>query len=174
MFHTRTDPLINTEALAGFSQAKPLVLMRSYWNPGEIIRVDAISSQHELSMFAESDPKATGHFILERLQFTINFHLSRLWLRGLACVNFHKLIGDLVDLYLFSLLQAPAPKRLQRRSVSRAFGDLQRNNLRVENICHDLPPDFGFGAAAGHANLRRFHAEIDQPTQPVLHAQRYA
>ena len=112
--------------------------------------------------------------VLDGLQFAIDGRALRVGLRGFAGVQLDKLVGEVADGHLLALLQAPAPERLQGRAVGRAFADLQGDHFRVEDIGHDLAPDLGFGAAARGADLGRFHAQLRQPAQAVVHAQRHA
>src|SRR5207249_9978763 len=65
----------------------------------------------------------------------------------------------------FAPLQTPAPERLQRRAVSRAFADFQRDDFGVENVGHDLTPDLRLRPAAGRANLFRLDTQDRKSTR---------
>ncbi len=102
-------------------------------------------------MFRERFAEGLGEVVLQGLHFAVHGDVVGIRLGGFACVQFHKAIGDLLDAHLVALMISEAPQRLQRRSVRRALADLERDDLGVENVGHDLPPKFGVRPAAGGA-----------------------
>ena len=63
---------------------------------------------------------------------------------------------------------------MEGRAVSGPFADLQRDDLSIEHVRHYLPPEFGFRAAAGRADLRGLYPEFRKPPKPVIHPQGHA
>ena len=125
-------------------------------------------------MFRERFAEGLGEVVLQGLHFAVHGDVVGIRLGGFARVQFHKAIGDLLDAHLVALMISEAPQRLQRRSVRRALADLERDDLGIENVGHDLPPKFGVRPAAGGADLRRLDAEFLESAQAVVHAKRDA
>ena len=115
-----------------------------------------------------------GHFILNGLEFAIDLNVLWVGLGAFTGIEPDEFVGEVADGDLLALLQAPAPEGLQGRAVSRAFADFEGDDFGVEDVGHDLAPDLGFGPAAGGADLGGLDAQLGQPAQAVVHAQRHA
>jgi len=129
------------------------------------------SPKNELAMFGKNVAKTKRKVVLKVLQFAIRRGVVFIRFGGFAGIQFDKLVGDVGDGEALALLVTPAPEGLQGRAVSSAFGDFQGDDFGVENVGHNLTPDFGFSAAAGGANLGRLDAEFGEPAEAVVHAE---
>src|SRR5579872_2479189 len=128
----------------------------------------------ESPVFCEHWTQRERQIVLHGLQLAIGFRIFPIWLCRFLFVELHKWISDLADRYFFAYLQSPAPKRLQRRAVSRRFADFDRHYFGLKNIRQDLTPKSGFCAAAGGANLVWLETQFPQAPQTIIHPQRHA
>src|SRR6266536_5212679 len=110
------------------------------------------SPQHELPVHPENLAQRERRVVLKRLQFAVHFDAGFVRTRRLGLVQLHERVRNVADVHLLALLPAPAPERLQCRTICRALADLKRHDLGIEHVGHDLPPKPGPGAAAGRAN----------------------
>src|SRR5438128_4231836 len=99
-------------------------------------------SEHELPVPAENVAQGQRHIVLKRLQLAVNFDVPRLGFGRFGWIQLDEMVRDLLNRDFLALLAAPAPERLQSGSVSRAFADFERHHLGIENVGHDLAPDF--------------------------------
>src|SRR5690242_4158775 len=120
-------------------------------------------SEHKLAVFGENVPQTERKFVLKVLQFAIGVDIIFIGFGRFARVQFDELIGDVRDGNFLTLLVTPAPQGLQGCAVSCAFGDFQSDDFTIENVGHDLTPNFGFSAATGSADLGWFDAEFGKP-----------
>jgi hypothetical protein len=127
--------------------------------------------KNELAMFGENVAETERKFVLQVLQFAVGVDIIFVWLGGFAGSEFNELIGDFGDGSVFALLLTPAPEGLKRCAISCAFSDFQGDNFGIEDVGHDLTPDFGFGPAARGTDLGRLDAEFCEATQAVIHAE---
>ena len=125
-------------------------------------------------MFRKRFAEGLGEVVLKCLHFAVHSNVLGIRLGGFTRVQLHKAICDFLDAHVVSLMIPEAPQRLQRRSVSRALADLERDDLGVENVGHDLPPKFGVRPPAGGTDLRRLNAEFFESAQAVVQAKRDA
>src|SRR5215831_8584830 len=105
------------------------------------------ATKNELAMLSENALQAHRKFVLKVLQFAIGSGVVFIRFGGFTGIQFDELIGDVTNGDVLTLLLTTAPQGLQSCTISGAFGDFQRDDFGVENIGHDLTPDFGLRAA---------------------------
>ncbi len=137
--------------------------MRDGWGEGLL--------QDEVAVAGEDGAEGGGEGILDALEFAVDFGVAGLGLGGLGAVEGDELLGEVMDGDVFAGLEAPAPEGLEGGAVGGAFGDFEGDDLGIEDIGHDLAPEFGLGASAGGADLGGLDAELGEAAEAVVHAE---